>query len=147
ANLYYVDPQTCVDVASKNRDVIVGVKVRLDPGTTGHNGIVPMHQAREAADALDMPTMVHISSYPPYLKEILPLMRPGDVLTHCFTGHTNRIVDKDEKVRDDVKRAWDAGIILDIGHGAGSFDFPVAEAMIRQGLLPDVISTDVHVLS
>ncbi len=147
ANLSYDDVDLAVATAAKNLDVIVGIKVRLDRDTTGHNGIVPMDRARLAADALGLPVMVHIGVAPPPLREILPRMRPGDVLTHCFTGHSNRIVEPDQKIRDDVKRAWDAGIILDVGHGAGSFSYPVAEAMVRQGLLPDCISTDIHVLS
>lgn len=147
ANLSYDDVELAVATASQNRDVVVGIKVRLDQNTIGHNGIVPMDRARAAADALGLPVMVHIGVAPPPLTDIIPRMRPGDVLTHCFTGHSNRILDKDEKIRDDVKRAWDAGIILDVGHGGGSFSYPVAEAMIRQGLLPDCISTDIHVSS
>jgi len=147
ANLTYDDVDLAVQTAEQNRDVVVGIKVRLDRNTIGHNEIVPMDRARAAADALGLPVMVHIGVAPPPLSEILTRMRPGDVLTHCFTGHTNRIIDSDEKIRDDVKRAWDAGIILDVGHGAGSFSYPVAEAMVRQGLLPDCISTDIHVSS
>src|SRR5579884_278690 len=147
ANLYYDDVDLAVQTAAQNRDVVVGIKVRLDQNTIGHNGIVPMDRARAAADALGLPVMVHIGVAPPPLQEIVARMRPGDVLTHCFTGHSNRIIDKDEKIRDDVKRACDAGIILDVGHGAGSFSYPVAEAMVRQGLLPDCISTDIHVSS
>lgn len=147
ANLIYDDVDLAVETAARNRDVIVGIKVRLDQNTIGHNGIVPMERARAAADALGLPVMVHIGVAPPSLREILARMRPGDVLTHCFTGHSNRIIDSDEKIRDDVKRAWDNGIILDVGHGAGSFSYPVAEVMIRQGLLPDCISTDIHVSS
>lgn len=147
ANLYYDDVDLAIETAEQNRDVVVGIKVRLDQNTIGHNGIVPMERARAAADALGLPIMVHIGVAPPPLAEIVRRMKPGDVLTHCFTGHTNRIVDRDEKIRDDVKRAWDAGIILDVGHGGGSFSYPVAEAMIRQGMLPDCISTDIHVSS
>ncbi len=147
ANLYYDDVDLAIETASQNRDVIVGIKVRLDQNTIGHNGIVPMDRARAAADALNLPIMVHIGVAPPPLAEIIPRMRPGDVLTHCFTGHSNRIVDRNHNVRDDVQRAWDAGIILDVGHGGGSFSYPVAEAMIRQGLLPNCISTDIHVSS
>jgi dihydroorotase len=147
ANLSYDDVDLAVETAAKNLDVIIGIKVRLDRDTIGHNGIVPMDRARHAADALGLPIMVHIGVAPPPLREILARMKPGDVLTHCFTGHTNRIIESDDKIRDDVKRAWDSGIILDVGHGAGSFSFPVAEAMVRQGLLPDCISTDVHVMS
>ena len=147
ANLYYDDVDLAIETAAQNRDVIVGIKVRLDQNTTGFNGIVPMERARAAADALGLPIMVHIGAAPPALSQIVPLMRPGDVLTHCFTGQSNKIVDSDETIRDDVKRAWDQGIILDVGHGGGSFSYLVAEAMIRQGLLPDCISSDIHVMS
>lgn len=147
ANLIYDDVELAVQTAAKNRDVVVGIKVRLDGNTTGHNGIVPMDRAREAGDALGLPLMVHIGTSPPLLAEIIRRMRPGDVLTHCFTGQPNRIIESDDKIRDDVKRAWDNGIILDVGHGGGSFSYPVAESMLRQGLLPDCISTDVHVSS
>jgi dihydroorotase len=147
ANLQYDDVELAVETVARHRDVVVGIKVRLDQNTIGHNGIVPMQRARAAADALDLPVMVHIGVSPPPLREILALMKPGDVLTHCFTGHTNRIVESDYTIREDVKRAWDSGIILDVGHGAGSFSFPVAEAMVRQGLLPDCISTDIHTVS
>jgi dihydroorotase len=147
ANLYYDDVEAAIETASQNRDVIVGIKVRLDASTTSLNGIVPMDRARAAAEALGLPIMVHIGAAPPALAEIVTRMRPGDVLTHCFTGNTNKIVENDDQVRDDVKRAWDAGIILDVGHGAGSFSYPVAEAMVRQGMLPDCISTDIHTVS
>ncbi|HLZ09797.1 MAG TPA: amidohydrolase/deacetylase family metallohydrolase, partial [Chloroflexota bacterium] len=147
ANLIYDDIGLAVETAAKNRDVIVGIKVRLDHNTTGHNGTVPMDRSRLAADALGLPIMVHIGSSPPPLHDIISRMKPGDVLTHCFTGNTNKIVEPDETIRDDVKRAWDRGLILDVGHGAGSFSYPVAEAMLRQDLLPDCISTDIHVMS
>ena len=147
ANLIYDDVDLAVATATKNLDVIVGIKVRLDHNTVGHNGTVPLDRARAAGDALHLPLMVHIGTSPPPLADIVKGMKPGDVLTHCFTGHANRIIEPDEKIREDVKRAWDAGVILDVGHGAGSFSYPVAEAMIRQGLLPDCISTDIHVLS
>jgi dihydroorotase len=146
-NLAYDDVDLAVRTAEANRDVVVGIKVRLDANTTGPHGILPMERAVAAGSALGLPLMVHIGSAPPPLAEIIARMRPGDVLTHCFTGNTNRIIETDETVREDVKRAWDAGIILDVGHGAGSFSYPVAEAMLRQGLLPDCISTDIHVIS
>jgi len=147
ANLYYDEVDLAIETAAQNRDVVVGIKCRLDPFTTTLNGIVPMDRARAAADALGLPVMVHVADSPPPLSEVLERMRPGDVLTHCFTDKRNRIIDSAEKIRDDVKRAWDAGIILDVGHGGGSFGYPIAEAMIRQGFLPDCISSDIHVAS
>ena len=74
-------------------------------------------------------------------------MRPGDILTHCFTGGDMRIVDEGGRLRDEAKRVWDSGVIMDIGHGAGSFSFETAEALIAEGYRPDVISSDIHQLS
>jgi len=91
--------------------------------------------------------MVHIGIGPPAVAEVLALMRPGDILTHCFTGNSMRIIDESGRLLDDAKRAWDAGIIMDIGHGAGSFSFETAEALINAGYKPDVISSDIHQLS
>ena len=81
------------------------------------------------------------------LPGMMELMRPGDILTHCFTGNTMRIVEESGNLRETVKRAWDAGLVLDIGHGAGSFSFKTAEALMAQGYRPDVISSDIHQMS
>ena len=74
-------------------------------------------------------------------------MRPGDILTHCFTGLTMKLVDDEGRLHDHAKRAWDAGVIMDVGHGTGSFSFQTAEAVLSTGRRPDVISTDLHQLS
>jgi dihydroorotase len=88
--------------------------------------------------------MIHIGGSAHALKKILEKMRPGDILTHSFTGHPHGLLDNDNKVID---AAWDAakrGIIFDVGHGSGSFSFPVAEACLEQGLDPGTVSSDVH---
>ena len=61
-------------------------------------------------------------------------MRPGDILTHCFTGGDMRIIDDAGRLRDEARRVWDSGVIMDIGHGAGSFSFETAEALMDAGL-------------
>jgi dihydroorotase len=58
-----------------------------------------------------------------------------------------RIIDRQGRLRDEAKRVWDSGVIMDIGHGAGSFSFDTAEALMNQGYRPDVISSDIHQLS
>ena len=129
------------------RDLVVGVKVRMGTPIVGEQGIEPMRRARTAADECELPLMVHVSIAPPSIREVLELMRPGDILTHCFTGLTMKIVDDEGHLHDFAKRAWDEGVIMDIGHGAGSFSFEVAEALLAAGHRPDVISTDAHQLS
>jgi len=147
ANLDYCDVDLCCKLIDLHRDLILGVKVRIDRNTLGGSGIEPLRRARVAADRSELPLMVHIGIGPPAVAEVLELMRPGDILTHCFTGQSMRVVDERGRLLDDAKRAWDAGIIMDIGHGAGSFSFETAEALVGAGYRPDVISSDIHQLS
>ncbi|RLT38112.1 MAG: amidohydrolase/deacetylase family metallohydrolase, partial [Chloroflexi bacterium] len=137
----------CVKLIEQNPELLLGVKARIDRNTTSGQGIEPLRRARQAADRVHRPLMVHIGGGPPTLSEVLDFMRPGDILTHCFTGHNMRIIDDTGSLLDAAKRAWDSGIILDIGHGAGSFSFETAEKMIAAGYKPDVISTDIHQMS
>ncbi|MBM3525437.1 MAG: amidohydrolase family protein, partial [Alphaproteobacteria bacterium] len=70
-----------------------------------------------------------------------------DILTHCFRPFPNAPATVDGRVQEEVLEARARGIIFDIGHGAGSFGFRTTRAMLANGFLPDVISSDIHVLS
>lgn len=146
ANPEYSNIEILERVANLNRDIIVGIKVRA--GRSGSaKDMEPFARARRAADDLDLPIMVHLSTAPPELAVVLDFLKPGDILTHIYTGQSMRMVDDNGKILDVAKKAWDEGLIMDLGHGAGSFSFPVAEALFSQGYLPDAISTDLHWLS
>jgi len=147
ANLAYCDVGLFQIVADANRDIVHGVKVRMGASTLGNSGLEPLRRAREAAERCGYPMMVHIATAPPSLDEILALLRPGDIITHCFTGQTMKILDDSGLPLDSVRRAVDSGVILDIGHGAGSFVFKNAEASLAAGIRPHVISTDIHQIS
>ena len=86
------------------------------------------------------------------MSQILDLMRPGDVLTHAYSGAPNLSGDFTNIVEDGsllpaALAAKQRGIIFDVGHGGGSFDYTVAEVAIAQGCTPDTISSDIHVFS
>jgi dihydroorotase len=147
ANLDYCDVDLCCKLIDLHRDLILGVKVRIDRNTLRDSGIEPLRRAREAADRCELPLMVHIGIGPPSPAEVLSYMRPGDILTHCFTGQSMRLIDEQGALLEAAKQAWDAGVIMDIGHGAGSFSFETAEALMGAGYRPDVISSDIHQLS
>jgi dihydroorotase len=147
ANLDYCDLVLARRIVDANRDLIVGIKARIDANTTRGVGLEPMRLARKLADRVGLPMMVHIGKLPPPLEDIFTLLRPGDILTHCFTGQDNRILDPDGQLKDFVRRAWDGGVVMDVGHGTGSFSYEVAERMLAAGMPPDVISTDAHQLS
>jgi dihydroorotase len=148
----YCNPAACnvpllVSVVEANRDLIVGVKVRIGKEGVCSAGLYPLQKAVEAAEATGLPIICHISDGPPAVEKVLQLLRPGDVVTHAFTGASHRLIDGRGRVRPAALRARDAGVLFDIGHGAGSFSFDSAEALTRHGFWPDSISTDLHQIS
>jgi dihydroorotase len=147
ANLAYLDVDLFRRLLDVNRDLVVGVKVRMGTPTVGDNGVEPLRRARRAADECALPLMVHVAFGPPEIDEVLPFLKPNDILTHCFTGLTMKIVDDEGRLLEPARRAWDSGVVMDVGHGTGSFSFQTAEALIAAGRKPDVISTDLHQLS
>jgi len=147
AELRLLNIGACVKVARENADIVCGVKVRLGHNVSELVGIGALDCAVEAAEELDLPVMVHIGAPPPRRKDILERLRPGDILTHCCRMFPNAATDRDRNIRKEVEEARERGIVFDVGHGRGSFDFDVARAMVDNGFLPDVLSSDVHVQS
>jgi dihydroorotase len=147
ADLRLLDPRDCVRVINANRDLIVGVKVRVGRTAGGNSGIAPLDIALEVAEEVGLPVMAHLDHPPPSRLEVLSRMRPGDIVTHCFRPFPNAPVRPDGRVREEVAAARERGVVFDIGHGGGSFGFRTAEGMLAAGFLPDVISSDVHALS
>lgn len=136
----------CVEVVEANRDLIVGIKVRLGRVASGTAGIVPLDVAEDVADRTGLPLMVHIDEPPPSYEAVVARLRPGDVLTHCFRPFPNSPVNGRGEVRPALIEARGRGVIFDIGHGMGSFSWATARAMMDQGFAPDTISSDIHAL-
>ena len=88
--------------------------------------------------------MIHIGESPMSIPEMLEHLQPGDCITHCFKGGSERILDPQGRIFDEVRVAAEKGIIFDVGHGAGSFQWEVVEESVAQGFLPTTISTDLH---
>ena len=145
-DLRLMAPREAAAVADANRDVIVGIKVRLGRHASGDQGMNPFEHAVQTADEVGMPLMVHIDEPPPSYEEVLGRMRPGDVLTHCFRPFPNSPATAQGTVKQAVLRARERGVLFDVGHGKGSFAFRTARAMLANGFLPDTISSDVHAL-
>lgn len=143
-DLRYADVEKAVEVIERNRDVIQGVKVRMSRNIVGDNGMQPLLLAKRASEAVKMPIMVHIGNTSMPLADILAEMRRGDVLTHCFHGLENGILNDQGHVLDTVREAVKRGVNLDVGHGRGSFSFDVAENALAQGVAPHTISSDLH---
>ena len=139
-------PFDAVEVASANRDIIVGIKVRVGAHASGRSGTMPLDIALQVANEVGVPLMAHIDHPPPSYEEVLDRLRPGDVLTHAFRPFPNAPVDPQGKVKEAVLRARGRGVRFDLGHGKGSFAFKTARGMLANGFYPDTISSDVHAL-
>lgn len=143
-DLRYANPKVAAKMIERHRDVILGVKIRLTRNIAGDHDLAALRLAREAADAVRLPLMVHIGDTHSPLPDILAELKSGDVVTHCFRGDPGGILDAGGRVLPAVHAAVARGVRLDIGHGAGSFSFDVAEKALKQDLLPGTISSDVH---
>src|SRR5205809_6304643 len=126
-DLRYANPKLTIRTIEQNRDVILGVKIRLTENIAGENDLKALHLAREAADAVKLPLMVHIGGTHSTLDSILSVLKKGDVVTHSYRGGDGGILDANGRVLRSVHAAVGRGVHLDVGHGAGSFSFVVAE--------------------
>jgi len=147
-NIDYADVDAAAKCVAENSDVVLGVKVRISRNVVGDNGLDPLRRAIRAAEtsATGARVMCHIGDAPGNLSTLLDMLRPGDVLTHSYSGAGNNIV-QNGKLLPAALEAKQRGVTIDVGHGGGSFDYTVAEPAIEQGLTPDTISSDIHALS
>ncbi|MBU3737356.1 MAG: amidohydrolase/deacetylase family metallohydrolase [Rhodoferax sp.] len=146
-DLRLLDLKECVRVAREHADLMVGIKVRVGRNASGASGIAPLDMALEVAEATGLPLMAHLDHPPPSRLDVTSRLRRGDILTHCFRPFPNAPSHPGGGVRPEILAARERGVIFDIGHGAGSCGFDTSRAMLAAGFLPDVISSDVHVLS
>lgn len=144
------NPQWCnVDMAVacglQHKDVVVGIKVRLSKKQLGNTSDVQaLTLAVDAASKLNVPVMAHIGDGPSPLEKLIPLLRGGDIITHAFTARHNGILDENGKIFSCVTQAVKRGVILDVGHGQGSFSFKTMEQALSQSVYPGSISSDLH---
>ena len=155
-NIDYAQVDVAARAVAENADMVLGVKVRMSENVIARHGLEPLRRAIAACVASGVPAkvMVHIGgvSDAALMSQILDALRPGDVLTHCYSGAPNiagegtNIV-QNGKLLPAALEAKRRGVVFDIGHGGGSFDYTIAEAAIAQGCPPDTISSDAHVFS
>lgn len=142
-----IDIDRTVACVNENRDHIVGLKVRASHVITGSWGVTPVKLGKKIAKILKIPMMVHVGEPPALYEEVLEILGPGDIITHCFNGKVGSSIIEDDDLFELAERCAGEGIRLDIGHGGASFSFRVAEVAIQRGLLPFSISTDIHLRS
>ena len=150
ADIRWARVDRAVEIAHAHADLIVGIKVRLSEGITGpgaeHCREV-LRRARQAAEAIGKPLMIHPGGTAIPIEEILSTLAPGDIVTHCYHGRTDGVLDDEGRVRPAVREAVRRGIGFDVGHGSGSFSWDVARRALDQDLQPSTISSDIHAWS
>ncbi|NKB53355.1 MAG: amidohydrolase family protein [Rhizobiaceae bacterium] len=139
--------ESCQQIADENRDLIIGIKVRAGKIAAGENGALAIEIGRRIAEKLDLPLMCHVDAHPPSIQQGLDHLQKGDLLTHCSKPGPNTVVDSHKNAIPELLKAIDRGVLLDIGHGMGGFDFEVCRAMLELGIKPDTISSDIHAQS
>jgi dihydroorotase len=135
-----LDVDLAVETVRANRDLVRGIKVRIDAAVVGSNGVEPLRRGIAAAAAAGVPVMVHVGVAPPPVDEVLELLRPGDIVTHCASGIASPLGPA-------ATEAYGRGVLFDIGHGSGGFAFDVAEKQLAAGIRPYSVSTDLHARS
>jgi len=159
AELYNIDfaqPDVAARTVAENADIVLGVKVRMSENVIAQHGLEPLKRAIQACElsGTGAKIMCHIGGVQTVelMSQIIDLLRPRDILTHCYSGAPNLAgkftnIVQEGKLLPAALEAKKRGVHFDVGHGGGSFDYTVAEAAIAQGASPDTISSDMHVFS
>ena len=143
-DLRFADPNAAAATVGESPDVGVGIKVRLHKKGVGQNGREALRLAIRAGEASKSPVMVHVGNTGISMSEIADTLRPGDVITHCYTPQKPSIIDEQGKLLPEVRKAKERGVIFDVGHAGGHFDFNLVRRAMGEGIVPDIISSDLH---
>lgn len=143
-NLGFADADGAAETVGNNRDIGIGIKVRLHKKSIGENSREALRLAIKAGEATRTPIMVHVGDTAIGMDEIAATLRPGDVITHCYTPQKPSIIDEQGKLLTEVRKAKERGVIFDVGHAGGHFDFALVQRAMGDGLVPDIISSDLH---
>lgn len=155
-NISYADPELAARAVAENADMVLGIKVRMSENVIAKHGLEPLKRAIAACEAAGggAKVMCHIGGVQTgqLMSQILDTLRPGDILTHAYSGAPNDAgqgtnIVQDGKLLPAALAAKKRGVVFDVGHGGGSFDYTMAEPAIAQGAPPDTISSDIHVFS
>jgi len=142
-----VDLDATTATIESNRDVIRGIKLRLVGDLVASDGVKIVKIAKKITKKFGLPIMVHIGDIdkqvsPTLTQEFLPLMEPGDILSHVFTAQLGSILRPDGTILPELREAMQRGVVLDVAHGRYNFSFDVAGKAMAQGILPTTLSTD-----
>lgn len=143
-DLEKIDEDMVREMVRKYPTEIVGLKARASSSVCGSLEIIPIKIATDLAHELDKPIMIHTGNFPPYLQDVLNLMKKKDVLTHAFHGKKGGILNESKEIIEEAVKARQRGVLFDVGHGSASFSFKTFKRAKSLGFYPDFVSTDLH---
>jgi len=145
-----IDLESTLRVAREHKGLIKGIKARMVSPALEIFGMEMPRLAKRAARESGVPLMVHIGDTtkrydPNVIRELLPLLEPGDIVTHLFTANPGGVLDTNGKLVPEAKELAARGVWLDTAHGRMNFGFNVGRRVLDQGLTPHCISTDLTI--
>jgi dihydroorotase len=151
-----LDADATVKAALANPDVVKGFKAHAELGGFARWGVEVMRVAAEIGRRAKMPLYIHFGQLWPLpeegangvdpdtiLDQVVPLLKPGDILAHPFTRHPGGFVDRHGKVHGIVREDLAMGLKVDVGHGS-HFSYRMARIALDAGILPDTLGADMH---
>lgn len=143
-----IDVEASVVAIEKAGDMIWGISADISAHNFGEGDLAPMQvleKSVEVAEQTGLPILYGMRNTvdTPFEEQLAPL-RAGDVITYCYRSEPHNIIENG-RIHPAIRKARERGILFDIGHGKGSFDFTVAKAAMEDGFAPDTISTDKHI--
>ncbi len=150
-----VDVGHTVRVAKANADLVRGVKAHAEIGGASRWGLEVIRLAKRIADDAGIPLYIHLGQLWPVrdgaavdadalVRELVPLLTPGDILAHPFTRHPGGFVSPETgELHPVVRAAVDRGIKVDVGHGS-HFSFAMARKVLAAGVKPYTLGADMH---
>ncbi len=142
-----IDLDKTIQTVEESRGVIRGIKARMVSPALEIMGMEMPRMAKRAAKEAGVKLMVHIGDTEKrydanVIRELLPILEEGDIVTHLFTANPGGVIDADGKLVPEAKEAQDRGVWLDTAHGRMNFSFDIGQKVLDQGLIPHCISTD-----
>lgn len=146
-NPKYYDEQKIFELNEKYPGKIIGLKCRQSEDVVGRHGLNPLKKTVKIADKLKLPVFVHTTQPFGSMDALADLLRPGDVICHCFHGKGKTIIDENGSITPGILNARQRGVVFDTADGKSHFSYSVAKSALKNNFFPDIISTDLTTLS
>ncbi len=137
----YINEEKVKETYFKYQDNIIGLKIRLCKDSILDMGLKPLENAIRIAEDLDTSLSVHVKNIEG-LNDIASLLRKDDVWVHMYEVKGETILDDNNKIRKEIKKAKDRGVLFDVASGRSGFSFDIIKKAIDEGFKPDLLGTD-----